>query len=273
LAAAAAALACGPSEPPGPAAARRTAPAARAPERAAPPAAGPHVLVARAADGTLRVRARDAARFQVMQELGRAAGFATRAGATPVPPRRLDLELAGASVERALAAVLGDVPHTLHYEPSPAGGTRLASVTVGRTPSPGDEARQAPSEVPASAAPADPLAPEAGREPAPTPAELPERIDALARDPSADARRRAAAALGAVEGGEAAFLAVDALLAALGDPDPSVVAAAVRALEEIHDVLPDPRIRAAVGPLTGHRDPRVRAAAESFREWTEEDEP
>jgi len=101
--------------------------------------------------------------------------------------------------------------------------------------------------------------------------QLPELGELLGKDPSPLVRARAATSLGEAEGGEPAFHAVDALLGALGDADAGVVAAAVAALEDLHDLIPDPRIRAAVAPLAGHTDPRVRAAAESFREWTEDE--
>ena len=102
--------------------------------------------------------------------------------------------------------------------------------------------------------------------------QLPDLVEMLSSDASAQVRASAAAALGEAEGGESAYRAVDALLGALGDADAGVVAAAVQALEDLHDLLPDPRIAAAVTPLARHGDARVRKAAESFREWTE-DEP
>jgi len=42
-------------------------------------------------------------------------------------------------------------------------------------------------------------------------------------------------------------------------------------LEDVHDDLPDPRIRDAVLALEGHDDPDVREAVEAFRDWVEED--
>jgi hypothetical protein len=84
-------------------------------------------------------------------------------------------------------------------------------------------------------------------------------------------RATAAASLAEVEGGETAFRAGEALLAATADPDPGVAAAAIRALEDVHDVVPDPRFRARITALTDHADPRVRAAAASFLEWTEDE--
>jgi HEAT repeat protein len=93
----------------------------------------------------------------------------------------------------------------------------------------------------------------------------------LANDPDPEVRRSAAESLGEVDGGEVAFRAGDALLEATLDADPAVAAAAIRALEDVHDVVPDPRFRARVAALAGHPDPRVRAAAASFLEWTEDD--
>jgi hypothetical protein len=96
-------------------------------------------------------------------------------------------------------------------------------------------------------------------------------IELLRVDPSPRVRARAAASLADVQLGEEAFAAADALLAALDDSDPAVVAAAVRALEDVHDVLPDPRIREAVAPLAASADPEVSEAVRSLLAWTEEE--
>jgi hypothetical protein len=265
-----AALACRPEEPPAqpaPPPARRAA--ARAPARVE--AKEPRVVVRRQADGTFRVVARGAPRFHVLQELARAAGLVTRPGAGRVASRRLELDLDGVSLEAALGAILGDVAHTLHYEPAGAGSAEvsLRAVTVGAPVPPPIARASAPVGEPGAAGARRSARPERSERP-PDTSELAELTERLARDPSAEARAQAADALAAVEGGEDAFRAADALLEALRDSDPGVVVAAVQALEDLHDVLPDPRIRRAVAALARHPDPHVREAVSSFREWTEE---
>jgi hypothetical protein len=88
----------------------------------------------------------------------------------------------------------------------------------------------------------------------------------LADDPSPEVRAAAAETL--AEGD--AFEVMEKLLAALGDPDPSVVAAVVRGLEDVYDEAPNPRIRERVAELREHRDPSVREAVQAFEEWIEE---
>ena len=255
------------------------------------------------------MRARGASRFLVLQELARVARFSIRPGAGTAPPLRLDLDLEGVSVEAALARILGDVPYHLHYEAlaaeggevalrqrhrrpaarrargargSSARGARRKTQREGRARARGpaaDGARSAPSSDEERLAEIEAkrhsrLDDERAEAASLMRAEeqLPDLVLMLSSDASAQVRASAAAALGEAEGGESAFRAVDALLAALHDADPGVVAAAVQALEDLHDLLPDPRIAAAVAPLARHGDARVRKAAESFREWTE-DEP
>jgi HEAT repeat protein len=101
--------------------------------------------------------------------------------------------------------------------------------------------------------------------------DLPALAELLASDPSPAVRAAAASSLGDAEGGESAYRAVDVLLGVLGDGDASVVTAAISALEDLHDLMPDPRIRAGVEALARHGDPKVRGAVASFREWTEDE--
>ena len=94
-----------------------------------------------------------------------------------------------------------------------------------------------------------------------------ERLEALLRDdPSAELRIAAAEAL--AEGD--AFAVMEGLLAGLEDPDPAVVAAVVRGLEDVYAEAPNPRIRERVAELRQHRDPSVREAVDEFEEWIEE---
>jgi hypothetical protein len=88
----------------------------------------------------------------------------------------------------------------------------------------------------------------------------------LAEDPSPEVRAAAAETL--AEGD--AFEVMENLLAALGDPDPGVVAAVVRGLEDVYDEAPNPRIRERVAELREHRDASVREAVQAFEEWIEE---
>jgi hypothetical protein len=211
----------------------------------------------------------------VLAELARAAGLEMRAPASRASRRRIELELEGASLDAALGAILGDVAHTRHYGPGGPGSPEatLRAVTVG--PPVSAPAQEAPEQR-ATGAPDPRNGDDAERALAVSSlgpeTELAELVGALRGDPSPEVRRHAAEALGGVEGGEDAFRAADALMAALADPDPDVVASAVRALEDVHDVLPDPRIRASVAALAAHRDPAVRGAVAAFLEWTD-DEP
>jgi hypothetical protein len=88
----------------------------------------------------------------------------------------------------------------------------------------------------------------------------------LRDDPSGEVRAAAAELLGEAD----AFAATPGLLAALADPEPAVVESAVRALEDVYDEAPDPRIREGVALLREHRDADVRAAVEEFESWIEE---
>jgi len=254
--------------------------------------------VSRAEGGRLRVVARAAPRRQVLEELARSAGFTVNEGLGGLPARDLDLDLEAASVEEALALVLADVPRHLHYEPAPGTGeATLRRVTVGRLPD-AEAAAAAEAEPPAAQRvspsgrrPVDAVpsererlaAIEAARDSRDPEArayaaslmrpeeELEALLALLARDPDAQVRASAASSLGDAEGGETAFRAGEALLAAVGDVDPAVAAAAIGALEDVHDLVPDPRYRARIAPLARHPDARVRAAAASFLEWTEDD--
>jgi hypothetical protein len=298
-------LACGPDESVPPAAPPGgPSPSAQRSAPAAPREEAGRARVERLADGRFRVRSRGASRFLVLQELAGAARFTIRPGAGVAPPLFLDLDLDGVSAEAALARILAGVPYHLHYEAdAPGGEVALRRVTVGLLPGAPGAPAAAPSSARASGG--------GGKTPSVfdrgarqgralgeaerraeieanlharsdedraraaslmrADEQLPELGELLAKDPSPLVRARAATSLGEAEGGEPAFHAVDALLGALGDADAGVVAAAVAALEDLHDLIPDPRIRAAVSPLAGHADPRVRAAAESFREWTEDE--
>jgi hypothetical protein len=270
-------LGCGDANEPRPAPAPAAAPAGAPAARASEP---PGVRIRRETDGRLRVRAHRASRFAVLQELARTASFAVSPGIGSPPPREIDLELAGAAPEDVLEAILDDVPHHLHYAPD-RGEAVLVRVTIGGLPqalraeSPPTAEETPPTEEPAarepgSAARGDRMRPrnEGDR----LDGEPPELIDALSRAPDAATRVSAARALGDVEGGEEAFRAAHALVAALADRDPAVVAAAIDALAGIHDVIPDPAQVAAVRRLRDHADPAVRAAAAEFLAWTE-DEP
>jgi HEAT repeat protein len=88
----------------------------------------------------------------------------------------------------------------------------------------------------------------------------------LRDDASAEVRQAAAESL--AEGN--AFEVTPPLLGALADPDPGVVAAAVRGLEDVYDEAPDPRIRQKIAGLREHRDADVREAVEEFESWVEE---
>jgi len=274
-------------------------PAPRAAARPTVSAIAPRLEVSRAGDGSLRVVARRAPRFRVLQELARTAGFAVSTGVGRPPARDLDLDLRGASVEQALAQVLADVPHHLHYAPSTAKGGEVAlrRVTVGllpaappasarraerlpddeieppsreRRPDPPSEAERL-AEIERKRGSRDPSERRRAVELMRPEEELATLLEVLASDPDPSVRESAAESLAEVEGGESAFRAGEALLAATLDPHAGVAAAAIRALEDVHDVVPDPRFRARITALADHADPRVRSAASSFLEWTEDD--
>ena len=239
----------------------------------------PGVRIRRQPDGTLRVRAHRAARPDVLAELAQVAGFTVAAGPTP-PGGPIDLELARASAEDVLAAILADIPHHLEYAPA-RGGAKLVRVTIGAAPRPAPppsatvSSAERDSNAPDPRAESlDPRDDETARDDGErlegTPDEL---IAAVAGAPDPATRAAAARALGDIEGGEEAFRAAQALRTALADRDPQVLAAAITALEGLHDVIPDPAHVAAVRRLRDHADPRVRAAAASFLQWTEDDDP
>jgi hypothetical protein len=280
----------------------RSAPAAVAEDAGA-------LRVERAGEGRFRVRAKGASRFLVLQELARVAHFSIRPGIGAAPPLLLDLDLDEVSAETALARILRGVPYHLHYEAEPAGRAEVAlrRVTVGLLPPEiplGAAQPLAADRAPRRAGDArgaiEAFA-ESRRQRAVSDEErraeieshlhsrieedrvlaaslmrveedLPALAELLASDPSPAVRAAAAASLGDAEGGESAYGAVDALIGVLGDGDAGVVAAAIGALEDLHDLMPDPRIREAVAALARHGDPKVRGAVASFREWTE-DEP
>jgi hypothetical protein len=263
----------------------------------------PGVEARRRADGDLDLVALEVERLEVLAALAEAAGLHVRKGLGRPGPRVLDLTLRGATAEEALAAVLSGVPHHLHYERDAGGTVALSAVTVGLLPEPTAAAaertrflermdlrhrvrrgrtteeleaiwadrmqrvakrreeietkRRAPNSVDRARAASLMLADE----------HLGALIELLGSDPSPEVRASAAASLADAEAGADAFEAAAALLAALEDPAPEVVTAAVEALEDIHDVMPDPRIRHAVADQAEHPDPEVRAAVASFEDW------
>jgi hypothetical protein len=92
------------------------------------------------------------------------------------------------------------------------------------------------------------------------------RLESLLReDPSPELRAAAAEQLAQGD----AFEVKAGLLAGLSDPDPRVLAAVVRGLEDVYDEAPDPQIREAVTALREHRDAGVREAVAEFEEWIE----
>ena len=253
------------------------------------------IAVERLGEDRVRLEARGQPREAVLGALARAAGIELVEGSGRPAPRTVDVELPDATLEDALARALEGVPYHLHYEAGgPDGSVALRRVTVGllgaaSTLAEADEPAPAPARArrPAAEAPASEeerrervaalrdARSEGDRAEAAALMRPNEDLPALLGhlgDPSAQVRAAAAASLGEVEFGEDAFRAADALIAATGDPDPAVVAAAVEALEAVYDVLPHPRIRAAVAGLGQPADPDVRAAVESFREWTEDGE-
>jgi len=248
----------------------------------------------------VRLRAQSAPRDEVLAALAHAARFEIVPGDGRPAPRALTLDLADAAVEDALAEVLAGVPYHLHYEPG-EGGVSLRRVTVGLLPPRAGAARS--SRPAARDARPVAFATRSGEraEARPDYAERRARLEKLRgarsdadraeaaslmrpdedlagllaylRDPSAEVRARAAESLGDVELGEDAFRTRDALLEALGDPEPAVVAAAVEALSSLHEVLPDPRIRAGVARVARHPAAAVRDAVAEFRAWADTEEP
>lgn len=288
-------------------AAERDRPPAPASAPTADPAAGTGPTITRNADGTFDVHATGQPRARVLDALADAAGFGIVPGRGNPAPRPLTLQLERASVDAAIRGVLRGIPHHLHYERRTDGGpVELRRVTLGLLPPP--EARGEGRarlgqrllerrRILAERTPEDfeqlqierreraaerrawienlrdsPIDEERSRA-----ASLmkPERdLDALVgyllEDESAEVRERAAESLADADAGEDAITAAEVLIEALSDAEPQVVAAAVAALEDVHDTLPDAEIRRAVGELREHPDPAVRDAVEDFIRWTSE---
>jgi hypothetical protein len=255
------------------AAAPAPAPQARPAQRRSEPAG---VRIRRQPDGRLRVRANRAPSAQVLEELARVEGFTVAQASRVAASRSPDLDLTNASAEDVLASVLREVPYHVEYGPAHgAGDAEIVRLTVGRARArrPAENLR---AEEPAPAARAEPergkqrveraRAPEGER----LEGEPGELTAALTGAPDPATRAAAARALGDIEGGEDAFRAARSLVGALSDHDPEVVAAAVDALESLHDLIPDPAHLVAVRKLRDHSDPRVRSAAEAFLEWNED---
>lgn len=279
------------------------------PPRAAEPAPLPEaggVRVSRSGD-RYTVLASGAAPADVLAELSVAAGFRVEQGdEAPAAPLRLALQ--DVPLERALAAILPGVAYQVHYEfadgdPSPERplGERpvvLTRVSVGERPQRGEA--EPGAAVPAART-AEPGERDEEREQQRAEREARDRERALALDrdsrdprasvrleaieqmePDGDDRLRLAALLredtvpevrvAAAErlGDGDPFEVVDSLLEALADPEPEVVAAAVRSLEDVYAEAPDPRIRVAVTALREHRDAGVREAVARFEEWLDE---
>jgi hypothetical protein len=290
-----ASLACGDTGDPPPAA----APAS--PEVPARP------WVARNPDGTFDLAVDAEPRSQVLDALAEAADFGVVPGRGSAAPQRVTVHLESASAEEALAEILAGVPHHVHWERGAAdGAVALRRVTVGLLPPPeargdgrarlGQRLRERRRAL-AQRTPEDlerlrvereeraaerrtwiehlrgsPL--ERDRARAATLMKPDRDLDSLVgyllEDDSPEVRERAAESLADAAAGEAALTAAEALLEALSDPDARVITAAVAALEDVHDTLPDPRIRRAVGDLGDHPDPGVREAVDDFVRWTAE---
>jgi hypothetical protein len=263
--------------------------------------------VTRNTDGAFDVAVSAEPRTRVLDALAGAADFGVVPGQGRPAPHRLTLHLEGVSVDEALTEILAGVPHHVHYERGANGGpVALRRVTVGLLPPPeargegrarlGQRLRERRQAL-AQRTPEDLERLRIEREEraaertawidhlhdSPLPRDRsraatlmkPDRdLDALVgyllEDESADVRERAAESLADASAGEDALTAAEALLEALADPEPAVVAAAVAALEDVHDTLPDARIREAVGELSEHPDPAVREAVEDFVRWTAE---
>lgn len=282
-------------------------PAGSSPAAAPSGAPSPAPWVTRNADGSFDVTVNAEPRARVLDALAAAADFGVVPGQGRPAPHRLTLHLQQASLDEALTEILAGVPHHVHYERGANGGSvALRRVTVGLLPPPesrgegrarlGQRLRLRRQEL-AQRSPEDlerlriereeraaerrawiehlrdsPLPRDRGR--AATLMKPDHDLDALVgyllEDASADVRERAAESLADASAGEDALTAAEALLEALSDPDPQVVTAAVAALEDVHDTLPDARIRRAVGELSEHPDPAVREAVEDFVRWTSE---
>jgi hypothetical protein len=278
--------------------------AARQPER--PPELPPagEVRVLRSGE-RYTVLANGAPPAAALAALADAADLETEVGSEPLPDVPLHLALRELALERALAAILRGVAFDVRFEPGPrepgaAPAARATRVLVG-APAAAPLASAPPPR--AARAPAEAARPGA-REPRPKeeqegadererlafvaarvgdPRES-VRIEAIEHmdpendeergilerllrgDPSGDVRIAAAQAL--AEGN--AFLVTDVLLAALDDPAPELVAASVRALEDVYAEAPNPRVRERVQALREHRDAEVRQAVSEFEEWIQE---
>jgi hypothetical protein len=294
--------ACGrePARSPAPA-----APPSRAAESPAPDLPPPGEARAARLGGRYSVLATDAAPAEILAALAAAAGFEVEgAGGAPEAPRSLALR--EVTLESALASILGGVAYDVQFAPGTGAAgamptpirVRIARDPAGAGPRPGptpEAPRPRPppgTEAGAEASSArDPAALESARAEAeraesvargwtdprdavrleavaqmdPEAAPDRARLGALLRaDPSPEVRIAAAEAL--AEGDP--FAVMDALLGALEDPEPEVIAAAVRALEDVYEEAPSPRIRERIQGLAQHRDATVREAVAEFEEWS-----
>jgi hypothetical protein len=284
----------------GPRGARAPGPPPPAPAAAPAPLPEPGAVLATRRGERYSVLASAAPPADALAELSVAAGFRVDGG-EHAPAAAVRLELRDVPLEEALAAILSGVAYDVHFEPAVDGGpVVLTRVGVGaRSGAAGEDASEdvAPAEDGETAAPED-TEEEERRRAEQREAER-ERDLALARDardpragvrleaidrmdPEGDDRLRLAFLLrddavaevrvaAAERLGEGnPFEVRDSLIEALGDPEPEVVAAAVRSLEDVYADAPDPRIRLAVVALREHRDAGVREAVARFEEWLDE---
>ncbi len=227
-------------------------------------------------DSLLSALANEASRGVILEALAQAAGFELLIGADAGLEQFLSLRVQHETAEVVLARVLAGIPHALSYPADPATGAARLRVVVG-------------VDAASLAAAATPSAERAPR-PEPSPEQLAERaerassmwaqsldnlrssdpelradgarwlnvnsvdgfqaaVERLAEDESPLVRAAAAEALLDADVG-----AVQPLLAALDDPDPSVVLAALEALEFVGDASTIPH----VAPLLKHKDVEVR---------------
>ena len=263
--------------------------------------------VVRNATGTFDVSLERVPRARALDLLADAAGFGVVPGRGRPAPEHVSVKLAGATADEALAAILAGVPYHVHHERGPDGGAvTLRRVTVGPLPPPAQRGegrarlgqRVRERRIAAAQLTPDEIArlrlerrerhadrrawierlrdspDERERARAAAMMRADRDLDALVgyllEDRSPEVRERAAESLADASAGEDAITASEALIEALSDPEPQVVAAAVSALEDVHDTLPDARIRDAVAALRDDPDPAVRDAVEDFVRWTEE---
>jgi hypothetical protein len=244
------------------------------------------------------VLANRAPRFQVLEDLAREAGFGVAIGTGEQPTGSITLRAVEVPLERALARLLEGVPYALHYaanaEGQEASLVRVAFVATDaeeglseRRKSRGESRRSNEDRALASRERKRELADPARFEEQQWEAirdledERPEvrvdaaeslypdaaGIDALAaavtNDSESAVRVAAAESLGySVEDSAA----LDALLRALGDPDPKVVVAALEGVEFVgdHTVIPELQF------LLEHPDAEVREATVDAIDWLEE---